>query len=614
MKLSPLTFCIAATCFALSLSSAQSELPLNAVRLDSFLAFETPESNWQLISNVTGDPRHEASFSTKPGVGVIANIAPRRSGSHLFTAWEHGDIELELEFLMPKGSNSGVYLQSRYEVQLFDSWGVENPKFSDCGGIYERYIEDEKYGYEGVDPKLNACRAPGLWQRLRIEFRAPRFDETGNKIENARFVKVVLNGFTLHENVEVTGPTRSAAAEDEVAIAPVMIQGDHGPVAFRNIAFKPLGGEGVSIDELSCVVRLGKELEIGDYDDIEPDYTPEVTHLDLEDLEPKKNFAATYTGTLQISTTGTYAFTVSGRGTTKLVVGEAVALDPLSGGGRTVPIYLEAGKHAFRLDYLHAKWGEAKLNLQVEGPDFGMRLLTPEKIGEEEEEEEPNSLVIQPFEERVRLQRAFIPYEPRKRLYAVAVGSPEKVHYAYDFDTGSILHAWNGDFLDTFEIWDGRGVEQIAKPVGPLLTFSLKPTVAFFKKTDDDWPNVPDPVWSPKGYTLDEKGQPEFYAQLAELKITDKIIASNGPRNLHRSLKISGGHSRWQTGVLLVEANVIENQGNGRYIVDDRTFYVDVPPDNELPPFVRRVNGRDQLMVWVPSSNPESAISYNIIW
>jgi hypothetical protein len=73
-----------------------------------------------------------------------------------------------------------------------------------------------------------------------VVFRAPHFDENGIKVENARFEKVVLNGTIVHENVEVTGPTRAATFENEKNVGPLMIQGDHGPVAYRNIRIKKL--------------------------------------------------------------------------------------------------------------------------------------------------------------------------------------------------------------------------------------------------------------------------------------------------------------------------------------------------------------------------------------
>jgi hypothetical protein len=68
-----------------------------------------------------------------------------------------------------------------------------------------------------------------------VTFRAPKFDASGTKTANAVFVKVVHNGKVIHENVEVSGPTRASGFGDEKPTGPLMLQGDHGPVAYRNI-------------------------------------------------------------------------------------------------------------------------------------------------------------------------------------------------------------------------------------------------------------------------------------------------------------------------------------------------------------------------------------------
>jgi hypothetical protein len=73
-----------------------------------------------------------------------------------------------------------------------------------------------------------------------VVFRAPGFDEQGRKTGNARFVKVIHNGAVVHENVEVTGPTRAAMFNDEKPGGPIMLQGDHGPVAYRNVWIRKL--------------------------------------------------------------------------------------------------------------------------------------------------------------------------------------------------------------------------------------------------------------------------------------------------------------------------------------------------------------------------------------
>ncbi len=73
-----------------------------------------------------------------------------------------------------------------------------------------------------------------------VIFRAPRFDARGKKIANARFMKVAHNGKVIHENVELTGPTRGPLSEGEPATGPLLLQGDHGPLAYRNLWVKPV--------------------------------------------------------------------------------------------------------------------------------------------------------------------------------------------------------------------------------------------------------------------------------------------------------------------------------------------------------------------------------------
>src|SRR5690606_16658782 len=85
---------------------------------------------------------------------------------------------------------------------------------------------------------MNAAKAPGLWQHFKIIFHAPKFDEAGNKIKNAWFEEVWLNGVLIQKHIEVTGPTEAAAFEDESPRGSLMIQGDHGPVAIKNIKYK----------------------------------------------------------------------------------------------------------------------------------------------------------------------------------------------------------------------------------------------------------------------------------------------------------------------------------------------------------------------------------------
>lgn len=169
--------------------------------------------------------------------GILANTA-KGHVNNIFTAQKFGDMELSLEFRIPKGSNSGVYLHGLYEVQIFDSFGKAKIDSTDGGSIYHRWIENKPVG--GHIAKTNASLAPGEWQNYLIQFRAPRFDNSGRKTENARFLKVLYNGKLVQENAECDGGTRSHMLIPEAATNPLMLQGDHGPVEFRSISYRPL--------------------------------------------------------------------------------------------------------------------------------------------------------------------------------------------------------------------------------------------------------------------------------------------------------------------------------------------------------------------------------------
>ncbi len=206
---------------------------------------ENSTAGWAATSSVALDPDNAKRLFVSPveGSAVIHNTASEpagKKGSALKTTKEYGDFELHAEFLVSEGSNSGIYLMGRYEVQILDSFGISDSELGvhDCGAIYERWNENAedrtKRGYEGSVPKTNASRPAGEWQSLDIRFRAPRFDSGGKKTSDATFESVKLNGVLIHEDETCSGPTRGGMGK-EAALGPVMIQGNHGPVALRNV-------------------------------------------------------------------------------------------------------------------------------------------------------------------------------------------------------------------------------------------------------------------------------------------------------------------------------------------------------------------------------------------
>lgn len=183
------------------------------ISLNDLSAFKTPAANWSVAGSVLADFNKPNTITKKDGQGILVSIPGKGKNEDLYTNLEHGDIDLSFDFMMPKESNSGVYLQGRYEIQLLDSWGKDGMTNSDLGAVYQRWDESRpngQFGYDGVAPRLNVSRAPGLWQNLHIRFQAPKFDASGKKTANARVVKIDLNSVTIIENAELQGPDRKS--------------------------------------------------------------------------------------------------------------------------------------------------------------------------------------------------------------------------------------------------------------------------------------------------------------------------------------------------------------------------------------------------------------------
>ncbi len=205
-------------------------------------AWREDTGQWAVVLDARLSPNDEKLLATEPGTGAIYN-GPAGRTVNLLTRQEFGDVRAHVEFLVSKDSNSGVYFMGCYEIQVFDSWQKpsEYPGI-ECGGIYQRWDESrDPMGFEGHSPRVNASKAPGQWQTFDVVFRAPRFDKTGRKVANARFESVRHNGVLVHSDIELTGPTRAAAYNDEKPLGPLMLQGDHGPVAYRNLRVAPAG-------------------------------------------------------------------------------------------------------------------------------------------------------------------------------------------------------------------------------------------------------------------------------------------------------------------------------------------------------------------------------------
>jgi hypothetical protein len=243
---------VAAVCVAATLAGAADKKDsdwreLTAVDGTKSWRLAAPKAEgvaeWRHVGDIRLAPKNHRLLQEIGGRGGIIMNGKTGRTKNIISKIEHGDVEAHIEFLVAEKSNSGIYFMGRYEIQVLDSFGKDHIAVHDCGAIYQRWDPKRgkgKEGYEGHTPRVNASRKAGEWQSFDVIFRAPQFDKDGKKTRSAEFVKVVHNGAVIHENVKLTGPTRGGTFNDEKPTGPFMLQGDHGPVAYRNIRFRPL--------------------------------------------------------------------------------------------------------------------------------------------------------------------------------------------------------------------------------------------------------------------------------------------------------------------------------------------------------------------------------------
>lgn len=232
---------VAAAVVALSAARAEEGGWIDLIESDGFAAWKPPTEAWAHATAVRVDAKKSNRLAYDAGSGPILVNGPTGRTKNIVTKQNFGDVELHTEYFIPKGSNSGIKFQAVYEIQIADSYGIAVPTASHTGGIYPRSEMKPVYHHidKGYPPKVNASKPPGEWQTLDITFRAPKFDASGKKTANARF-KVVLNGQVVQDEVEVPCPTGDNWKKPEVPEGPILLQADHGPVAFRNLRVRPL--------------------------------------------------------------------------------------------------------------------------------------------------------------------------------------------------------------------------------------------------------------------------------------------------------------------------------------------------------------------------------------
>jgi hypothetical protein len=173
----------------------------------------------------------EATWTITPD-GAL-EVTPK--AGDIVTKDKFQDCQLHVEFRTPipaegdagqHRGNSGIFLQGRYEIQVLESYHLP-PSKGDCGAVYSL-----------IAPTQNVARPPMDWQSYDMTYRAPRYDASGKKTENARFT-LIWNGVKVHDNVEIPSPTRNHTAPEPPGPGPIVLQDRGFKVQYRNIWIVP---------------------------------------------------------------------------------------------------------------------------------------------------------------------------------------------------------------------------------------------------------------------------------------------------------------------------------------------------------------------------------------
>ncbi|MCD8742100.1 DUF1080 domain-containing protein [Mucilaginibacter roseus] len=582
-------------CFPLAVI-AQSNGQQNKLPLTDLSAFKLAKS-WQIAGDVIMNPEKAGALSIVKGTGVLVNVFDeKKKGEDLLTQMQHGDMDMEMDYMMARGSNSGIYLQGLYEIQLADSWGATDAKASDNGGIYERWDDarpEGQRGYDGHAPRQNVTRAPGVWQHIKISFQAPKFDGAGKKTENARILLVELNGIRIQDNVELSGPTRGALSQQETANGPLRLQGDHGSVAFRNISYTLYNKPRPELLNLNYAVYKGKFDGEPDYKTAAPEAKGTSVLLSSNVNTLQNDFLIHYTGDIKVAEPGEYSFNLSVPGGSGImrVAGNPVVTVKENGG--TGKVTLKAGTTPFDLYYSKVvDWARPALGLVVAGPGVREYLISDGNV--------PSSDMVDPILINVTgknsLLRCFIDLRDGKRVtHAINVGSSAQVHYTYDADNGMLVQLWRGGFLDATPMWHDRG-DGSSRATGFALQFgSAKPAINKLSDATAAWgSDTTGTGFKTIGYKLDKDKKPAFSYSIYGTVVTDATTVLDGGQGIERVIELQQPADKLYYRV--VAADKIEEIGKGLYIINDKSYYLHLSDDSGKP-IIRNSGLQEELIV-----------------
>lgn len=590
---------------ACTMPKPEIQKPIHSLPFDELdLGSLEGHPDWTLAENVFMDRNVQHHCEIIEGKGMI--VSQGGEPKLLIGLDEHGDLDLQMDFMLARNSKASILLQSSYSVSLTDSWNQDSVSEKTCGVILD--------GDSVRLPVLNAAKAPGLWQHLAIKFRAACFDASGKKITNATLAEVMLNGRVIQKDVVLSAAMRIAPLMGEEQYPPLGIASQSGPVAFRNVRYKRYNDQRITFNNIRYAVYKGLYKEYDTLSSMTPlrSGTTDSIHWAVGDKRAEVKFE----GELNIPVDGEYVFRLRAGGPAWIILNNNVVTGNRGTRDYTDAHYgsvtLKKGTCSFQVFY--ANYDES-LVVEYEGPGIPLTRLTAP--GAER--------LVRPIEaleyetgNRPGIQRTFFRHRGQVNPYAICVGTPGGLNYAYDLTTYALMDVWSGKFIDVSNMWRSRGESQQALPLGAPLELANIPPVMQLDDPADPWLDTVDVIdnrYEKRGYRIDPSGLPVFMYAYQGLSIEDHMQPEADRSGWNRSIRVKGADVSKNVYYLLGSGKTIEALPKGGYAIDDKEYYItSVKGLDQNDLLVVKKKDRYELILPLKLTGGAMEFSYSIVW
>jgi hypothetical protein len=589
----------------------QAQTPgLNSLSLETLQNFKPANKSWSISGDAYVNRAKAQNMKLSSGQGLLSAAPKQGETVALETIWNHQDIDMELEFMLSNESAAAISLQGNYKVALADSWKINSPSKVDAGGL-PALKENGNILFNGIPPSQNAARAPGTWQKLFISFSAAVFDQNGKILSNPHFNEIRLNNTLIHQNIDLPASSHTASK------SPLVFEVSNGPVAFKNIGYVLKKYKPVLIKNIQYQYFEEKLKTIPDFKKLTEKKSGNISAITWSPALNHDGIAMLFTGKITVPETTDYTFTLVSLGGSRLTIDGTKIIDHLGKhdhdgkmskdqkGLATLP--LSQGEHDFSLAYYKNTWAPLPiLGLFIQGK--GNYLQALHAPGSMPEEEAVGRILLQPSKEPY-IQRGFMNFNGKKKMYCVAVGDPSKINYAYDLSTGTLLKVWKGHFIDATPMWHERGSQIVDLPTGGITFVDEALTAELNDINTAMWPDsIPENTYQFKGYLLNEQGQPEFTFAKGGMTIKDILLPNEDGTTLTRKLRFDNASPN--SFHRIASAKKINKMPDGTYSINDKEYFIEFA--RGLKPLLRAIDNKMEILL--PLSQSKNEISYTLIW